>query len=189
MVINETKQTVVGAVVFLSLLVMIGLSHGRGHKELSEDKTIYNITATFNRIDGLMIDSPVRLGGIRVGTVTAAKLDPYYRAVVTLAIEKDYKIPLDTSVAIHTDGLFGSKYINLDPGGSDEYLAEGGSLDYAQDAMILSELLDLIISQGTANLEKRKEAAKALKDAADILEGATEEPKQTPAPFGGGLLK
>lgn len=114
------------------------------------------ISATFNRIDGLNVGDPVRLGGIRIGTVEATTLDPRYRAIVTMRVGGDVGLPTDTSAAIHTDGLFGSKFLVLEPGGDDAVLGSGDSIRFTQDAMIVSNLLDLIIGQGRARIEKEK---------------------------------
>ncbi len=115
----------------------------------------YLVFATFNRIDGLVVGAPVRLGGIQIGTVDGQSLDVHYRAVTTLRIDSNVRLPTDTSVAIHTDGLFGSKYVVLEPGGDEEIFGDGDEITFAQDAVIVSELLELIIAQGRANRKKR----------------------------------
>ena len=98
----------------------------------------------------------VRLGGIRVGKVAAQRLDNNFRAVVTLDIDSNVELPLDSSAAIHTDGLFGSKFVVLEPGGEMDVLKHDQSIDYTQDAVIVSDLLDLIISEGQAKINKAK---------------------------------
>lgn len=94
------------------------------------------------------------MGGIKIGIVESQKLDKNFRAVITFRINGNVKLPKDTSVAIHTDGLFGSKFVIFEPGGDETNLKNGDFINFAQDAVILSELLDLIISQGKANLKK-----------------------------------
>ena len=70
--------------------------------------------------------------------------------MVTFWIDGDVKIPKDSSAAIHTDGLFGSKFISLGPGAEEALLKDGDTITFTQDAVVVSELLDLIISEGKA---------------------------------------
>lgn len=151
--ISENKQQVVGALVFVGLLSVIGITYMSGQKSANqaEDGT-YRVQATFNRIDGLQIGDHVMLGGVPIGRVLAHQLDDNFRAKVTLQLDQNMPLPLDTSASIQTDGLFGSKHIALEPGGEIDLLKNGGRIDYTQDAVVVSDLLDLIISQGRARL-------------------------------------
>lgn len=157
---SSNKETIVGAIVFAVLAVLLGSSYAGKELAVQAAAGDYIVIATFNRVDGLEAGSDVRLSGIKVGTVDTQVLDANYRAVVSMRIAKDVKLPTDTSAAIHTDGLFGSKYIVLDPGGEEEILESGGKIEFAQDAVIVTELLDLIISQGRAKQAERREAGK-----------------------------
>ena len=59
-------------------------------------------------------------------------------------------LPTDTSAAIHTDGLFGRKFVVLQPGGDETMLKDDGVITFTQDSLIVGELLDLIIAEGRA---------------------------------------
>ena len=83
-------------------------------------------------------------------------LDAKYRAIVTFSLDVALKIPKDSSAAIHTDGLFGSKFVVLEPGVGDAALKTGDRLTMTQDAVVVSDLLDLIISEGKANRAQAK---------------------------------
>lgn len=155
---RETKEVVVGALMIVLLVAAIFLSIGGGNfKARASGTNEYSLTATFNRVDGLVVGDAVQLGGIRVGSVVGERLDNHYRAVLTLRLRKGIELPADSSAAIHTDGLFGAKHIVLEPGGDETILKDGSEITYTQDAVIVSELLELIISQGKA---KRAQAAK-----------------------------
>ena len=69
-----------------------------------------------------------------------------------------FELPLDTSAAIHTDGLFGSKFVVLEPGAEEDVLQSGDEFTYTQDAVVVSDLLDLIIAEGKAARAKREAA-------------------------------
>ncbi|WP_366914880.1 MlaD family protein, partial [uncultured Lentibacter sp.] len=66
--------------------------------------------------DGLVEGDPVFLSGIRVGSGEKLYLNENFRAIATFWIEDGVVVPKDSSAAIHTDGLFGSKFIVLEPG-------------------------------------------------------------------------
>ena len=92
----------------------------------------------------------VRLAGMPVGKVTAAKLDDKFNAILTLELKDGLKVPDDSSASIVSDGILGSKYIEIEPGGSEDYIPEGGEFSYTQDAMVLEELVERIIGMGKA---------------------------------------
>ncbi len=103
----------------------------------------YQITARFDNIGGLKVRSPVTMAGVRVGRVTEISFDnTTYEAIVTLQVDRSYNtIPDDTFAKIYTAGLLGEQYIGLDPGGSEEYLADGGTISLTQSALVLEEII------------------------------------------------
>lgn len=167
---SENKTIVVGAaVVILFALLFVAVPGGREAATSAADGS-YTIKAIFNHIDGLVEGDEVHMGGVRIGSVTSQSLDENYRAVIGLTVDySDIKLPLDTSAAIHTDGLFGSKYVTLEPGGDEEYLGEGGVITFTQDALVVSELLELIIAEGKKQAKEAKEAKAQVKAANKIL--------------------
>lgn len=147
---NPTRDILVGATTMLALVGLFAFSYAG--KQLSAEASVgaYPVTATFSRVDGLFEGDEVRLGGIRVGTVGQQSLDKNYRAVVTLNINSGMDVPVDSAAAIHTDGLFGSKFVVLEPGVEDGLLKAGGVIQYTQGAVVVGELLGLIIDEGRA---------------------------------------
>ncbi|MEX0694934.1 MAG: MlaD family protein [Rhodospirillales bacterium] len=151
---TEVKEITVGAAVFAVFLgVMIFVYGGSSDNAASASGT--RISASFNRVDGLVEGDPVYLSGVRIGSVDKMWLNDNFRAIVSFWIRGDIPIPSDSSAAIHTDGLFGSKYIVVEPGGEDKILKDGSIINFTQDAVVVSELLDLIISEGKANRAKQ----------------------------------
>lgn len=147
---TERREMVVGGAVVLVLVAALFLSYGGRSLASKADTGTYFLNATFNRVDGLLAGDEVRLSGIRVGSVASMKLDEYFRANLTLKIDETVKLPLDTSASIQTSGLFGSKYVVLEPGGEEAYFKAGDKITFTQDATIVSELMDLIIAEGRA---------------------------------------
>ncbi len=117
------------------------------HASAADSMRIY---ATFNRVDGLNVGDEVEVAGVPVGRVAAMTLETNHRARLTLLVDDDVLLPTDTSAAIHTDGLFGRKFVVLQPGGDEAMLKADGVITFTQDSLIVSELLDLIIAEGRA---------------------------------------
>lgn len=147
---NPTRDMIVGATTMVALAGVFALSYAG--KQLSAEASVgaYPVTATFNRVDGLFEGDEVRLGGIRIGTVGKQRLDENFRAVVTLNINSATVVPVDSAAAIHTDGLFGSKFVVLEPGVEDGAMKAGDVVQYTQGAVVVGELLNLIIEEGRA---------------------------------------
>jgi phospholipid/cholesterol/gamma-HCH transport system substrate-binding protein len=67
--------------------------------------------------------------------------DQEYQAVVTLAMDKRYAFPTDTSAKILTSGLLGEQYIGLEAGGDTAKLADKGKIKTTQSAIVLETLI------------------------------------------------
>ncbi len=155
---RESREITIGAVTVAGLVAVLAfMNQGRDMVAGAAPGQIL-VSAKFNKVDGLIDGSEVRLGGIRIGTVDGMRLDDQYRAVVTFRIDSMFELPLDTSAAIHTDGLFGSKFVVLEPGAEEDVLQSGDEFTYTQDAVVVSDLLDLIIAEGKAARAKREAA-------------------------------
>ena len=112
----------------------------------------YKVTAEFNRVDGLATGSDVRLSGIKVGTVISQSIDPKnYKAVVTMNLASDVKIPDDSSAKITSEGLLGSNYVALTPGGSEDYLKDGSEIDFTQGSVDLMGLIGQAVFSATGD--------------------------------------
>ena len=150
------REIVVGAILTLMLSVLLSCVHSKSVRQ--EAGRRFTLNATFSKADGLLLNSEVRLAGIRVGQIGRQKLaDNGYQVVVQLVFDRPLDIPVDSSVSIETDGIMGAKHIEILPGGEEELMKTGDSFSYTQDSLILNELLDKV------NLymkdKKEKEAA------------------------------
>lgn len=156
---EEAYSVKIGLYVAMAIALLSAVYFSE-RKEFEHDESgiYYPVYARFGRTDGLSVGDKVRMAGITVGKVTKARLDPNYNAVLTLEIKDNVKVPDDSSASIVSDGILGSKYIEIEPGGSEEYLPSGGEFSYTQDAMVLEELLDRIISIGKSKNKNKGES-------------------------------
>ena len=105
------------------------------------------IHAYFDEIGGLNPRAPVVIGGVKVGRVQTIALDPgEFRAKVTLDLDATLQLPEDTSASIVTLGVLGDKLVELQPGGADEILPNGGSISHTQSAVVLERLIGRLVT-------------------------------------------
>lgn len=143
------RDTIIGAIVISVAAVLLVLVYAKDNAPSSDDAG-YVLTARFKRADGIAVGSPVRMSGVTVGKVVAQTLDLQFNAVTTLRIDPSVQLTADTAAAIHTDGLLGAKYIELQPGGDETMLKPGEEVPFTQDSMVIEDLLDKIIQQARA---------------------------------------
>lgn len=106
----------------------------------------YEVSAKFDRVDGLNPGSDVKISGIKVGTVVEEKLDPEtFLAIVKLSIIKDVKLPVDTVAQVSSEGLLGGNFLALVPGSEDKTIEPGGEIKYTQAPVNLMQLLGKFI--------------------------------------------
>ncbi len=103
----------------------------------------YQITAEFINVGGLKDRAPVKLAGVRVGTVSSIVLDQRsMEAKVSMTISKRYnEIPEDSFAKIMTSGLLGDQFVSISPGGSREVLKNNSQIINTQSALQLEDLI------------------------------------------------
>jgi phospholipid/cholesterol/gamma-HCH transport system substrate-binding protein len=140
-------ETVLGGVVLVVAIGFFTWAYGRSSVG---NPGGYELVAKFERIDGLAIGADVRISGIKVGTVLDQLLDPQtYRAAVRFSVLPNVELPTDSSAAIVSSGLLGSKYLALMPGADDAMLEPGGEITLTQSSVNIEELIGrYIFSQG-----------------------------------------
>lgn len=153
MINQEKKEFTVGGIAFGICAILLLFVHKLNPQNI--DKNVYQINASFKKADGIYEGSEVRLGGIKVGYVKSASINKYFSALISMEIDKSIKLPDDSNASIETDGIFGSKHIEISPGGSEDYIQNDGFIEYTQDSLIIEELLDKIIAIGKSNKNKQ----------------------------------
>jgi phospholipid/cholesterol/gamma-HCH transport system substrate-binding protein len=127
----------IAAIGYLSVQVG-GLSYaGPGGLEL---------VATFDEIGSLSPRSPVVISGVKVGQVKSIALDADLRAKVTLEVDGNLELPLDTSAAIRTSGLLGDQFVALTPGAELDTLESGDEIAFTESALNIQSLVSRIVT-------------------------------------------
>jgi len=140
---TKTQDTFVGLFVASGIVGLFFLALQVSNLSSFTEHDGYTITARFENSGGLKVKSPVSSAGVKIGQVSSISFDPKtYESVVKLNIDKKYNtLPDDTTASVFTAGLLGEQYVNLEAGGSDEYLKDGGKIEITQSAIILEKAL------------------------------------------------
>lgn len=102
-----------------------------------EDKDQYQINFT-DSVSGLELGAPVKLRGVRVGTVTDIEVDPEQIERVEVQIELKPKTPIkvDSRATLQFQGITGLKFIEISDGTGDaEPLPEGSVIPEGETAL------------------------------------------------------
>jgi len=110
------------------------------------DENGYEVTAYFENVGGLKVRSPVTASGVNVGRVADIRYDDkLFEALVTLKLNRNYHLPVDSSASIFTSGLLGEQYVGLEPGGAMEDLKNGDRIKITQSALILEQIIGRVL--------------------------------------------
>ena len=119
---------VVTIVLFLTALIFVG-----GVNLLRKQRVTY--TTYFKFAGGLEPGAFVRFGGLKVGTVQSAEIDPNdsTRIRVKLSVNSNTPIRANSRAKISTLGFLGENYVEVSPGTREaELLKPGGELPAAE---------------------------------------------------------
>ena len=149
---RNAVETVLGAVVLLVAGMFVYFAYNTAQVKAIDG---YNIKASFFKIGGLTTGSDVRINGIKVGTVTNARLDlETFDAVIEMSIKSDIKLPTDTIAAIGSEGIVGGKYVRITPGSAKETISDNGSISETKDFRSLEDQVGEIIFLATGGSDK-----------------------------------
>lgn len=140
---KKPVETIMGLVVLIVALLFLAFAYRVSDLQVVKG---YPLKAEFMKVGGLSVGSDVRINGIKVGTVTAQKLNGEdYMADVTFSISSNIKLPKDSTVSIVSDGLVGDKFVKIEPGKSKEYLQSGDSFKNTKDFKTIEDMVGEII--------------------------------------------
>src|SRR6516162_2890414 len=130
-------ETVMGGVVLVVAALFLFFAYSTSQVRAVQG---YQVTAQFERIDGIRDGGDVRIAGVKVGSIMSTALDPKtFLADVRMSIDPAYKLPDDTVAEIVSAGLLGDRYLALVPGGRIKFTQAPVSLENLIGQMIFSQ--------------------------------------------------
>ena len=112
---EKRTELLVGFFLLISLVVLGGLIVQFGDFNEKFKKT-YPLTVVFNDGGGLVKDTEIRLGGVKIGRVAKqprVNTENYASAIVDLEIFSDFQIPENATFTIGSSGLLGDSLIEI----------------------------------------------------------------------------
>jgi len=140
---QQSKSDVwVGLFVLVGALALVFLALQSANLLSVNFQPTYSVAARFDNIGGLKPKAAVRSAGVVVGRVQSIDFDDQmFQANVTLALEKRYAFPKDSSLKILTSGLLGDQYVGIEAGADEDNLQDGDRLTSTQSAVVLENLI------------------------------------------------
>jgi phospholipid/cholesterol/gamma-HCH transport system substrate-binding protein len=136
-------ETVMGGVVLIVAAVFLVFVYSSSNITTTSG---YELTARFNRVDGVSPGTDVRMSGIKIGSVTDIELDRQsYLAVLHMSVDNDIQLPTDSTAKVQNDGLLGGSFLAIEPGADEEMLAAGGEIRFTQDPINIADLIGRFI--------------------------------------------
>ena len=138
---------------FAGIFTIIGfaciaiLSFRLGTDSFFNESNSYKLYAKFSDIGSLRESSPVKLGGVTIGSVEGIYLDESsLTPKVAIYIDDNIKnIPLDSTLAISTSGLIGFQYLSLELGIEENFFKEGDYFSNTTSAVYLEKIINKFI--------------------------------------------
>ncbi len=138
-------EMAVGVFLVAGFICFAYLSVKLGNVNLFGDKT-YSVRARFGSVSGLKEGAVVELAGVKIGTVSRVSLDPdKYEAVVGMDIDVKVKLQEDSIASIRTSGIIGDKYVDVSPGGLEDFIQPGGEIYETESAVNIEKLISKYI--------------------------------------------
>lgn len=152
---NNYFEIIVGTFVLLCAFFFFFSSFSKSKINSSNN---YSLIAKFENADGVAIGTDIKISGVKIGSVIDQSLDSQtFRAQLNLSISKDVILSSDSSAKIASEGLLGSKYIAITPGGDEENLKNGDEIQFTQSSVNLEELLGKFIFSSNSTKDKKDE--------------------------------
>lgn len=165
--IHVRREVRLALTAIAALIILIwGINFLKAKALFDRNNVFYGI---YDRVDGLKISSSVIYRGYSVGQVTAINFtgERFDKVLVQFTVGKKLEIPENSTAAIQSADLMGSKAINLIP---------GDALTYAQSGDTLRSQLELgLMEQLNEQLEPLKRKAENVMVSLDTVLLALQE--------------
>jgi phospholipid/cholesterol/gamma-HCH transport system substrate-binding protein len=148
---NNIVETIIGGVVLAFATIFLVFAYRTA--DIGTTGNGLNLTARFDKVDGLQVGSDVRMSGIKVGTVVSQVLDTEtFQAIIGISIRDEIALPEDTAAKVASESLLGGSYLDLEPGGAETVLQSGDEITYTQSSVSLMDLIgQAIFSAGSGD--------------------------------------
>lgn len=153
---TRTTQFIVGIFAILGIVALAILSISLGKISVFPPPG-YTLYARFDNISGLKVGDQVQLAGVQIGKVVDIGIKDN-QALVAMRINQGVKIDDQAIAAIKTSGIIGDKYVSIQLGPGDHYLADGDTIRQTQSAFVLEDAIGQLINNSGSGGGSDKES-------------------------------
>ncbi|MEO6820419.1 MAG: MlaD family protein [Ginsengibacter sp.] len=149
---NNRRKVVVGIFVLIGLGILVMTILTLGSQKRSFEKTI-TVKSFFDNVNGLTKGNNIWFSGVKVGTIKSVYITKNGQVEVEMGIERSSTqfIRKDAKAKLSTDGLIGSKIIELYGGTLKLPEVEDGDVLYTDKLLSTDEMM-VTLSQNNLNL-------------------------------------
>lgn len=137
---SVSKEFKIGGITILAIvLLMWGNSFLKGKKFFNPQTELF---AVYDNVNGLVKTNPVMLNGLKIGQVESVKFleDQSGNLLVTFFIDQDFPIPNNSCAKLISNGLLGSKAIQIILGDAAVAAVSGDTLISEKEAGLSEQI-------------------------------------------------
>jgi phospholipid/cholesterol/gamma-HCH transport system substrate-binding protein len=101
----------------------------------------YMLNAEFNNVSGVKVGADIQIAGVTVGKVREMRLNDQQLAEVSMQLEKEVSVPVDSIASVKSQGIIGDKYIQITLGGDEAAYKPGESIVDTESSVDLESLI------------------------------------------------
>lgn len=143
---ERSHEIKVGLTILIGLAIIVFIIFAVGRQQGVLEKR-YTLHFLVTRVNGLQTGAPVRLNGVRVGSVIGIGFtddwdNPKIRVTVEVLSSVQNRIRRDSGAYIGTLGLLGDKFVSITTGSSDQPVLKNGDYLNGMDPVDIEKLID-----------------------------------------------
>lgn len=135
-----SKEFKIGGLTILAIvLLMWGNSFLKGKRFFNPQTELF---AVYENVNGLVKTNPIMLNGLKIGQVESVRFlpDQSGKLVVCFYVDRDFPIPENSTANLVSNGLLGSKAIQIVLGDASQMVQSGDTLLSSQEAGLSEQI-------------------------------------------------
>ena len=101
----------------------------------------YMLNAEFNNVSGVKVGADIQIAGVTVGKVREMRLNDQQLAEISMQLDKEVSVPVDSIASVKSQGIIGDKYIQITLGGDETAYKPGESIVDTESSVDLESLI------------------------------------------------
>jgi phospholipid/cholesterol/gamma-HCH transport system substrate-binding protein len=138
---RNTLELAVGLFMLIGFAAFGYLALKLGEVPLLTASRTYTLKAEFDNVAGIKKGASVQIAGVVIGEVAEIALSDKETALLSMKIDKNTKVPVDSIASVKSQGIIGDKYIQLSLGGDNKIFKPGEILRETESSVDIESLI------------------------------------------------